>query len=95
MSTSPKTPYSSAAPAPKAQTASPKQFWGRWGGLIERHPADWKQRGKQAGMIRNATMVEHGGDICLAFICRNSPGASHTAWLAQRAGIPTRIYRID
>lgn len=37
-------------------------------------------------------MVDLGADLCLAFIYNDSNGASHTAKLAQRAGITTRIF---
>lgn len=33
----------------------------------ERVPADWRQFGRGAGMMRNADMVKRGANICLAF----------------------------
>jgi hypothetical protein len=58
----------------------------------ESHPAAWHVHGRQAGPIRNRAMVELGANVCLAFIRNGSRGASHTAALAEKAGIPTWRY---
>lgn len=58
----------------------------------EAHPAAWHVHGNKAGPIRNKAMVDAGADIALAFIRNGSRGASHTAHLAEQAGIPTRRF---
>jgi DNA polymerase-1 len=76
---------------PRGADAIAERVWKSWGGQVERHPADWAS-GRDAGMRRNAAMVAAGADICLAFIRDHSPGASHAAALAGRAGIPVHRY---
>lgn len=59
----------------------------------EPHLAHWSRYGKRAGIVRNSEMVRLGADLCLAFIRNESNGATHCATEAEKAGIPTIVFR--
>jgi hypothetical protein len=78
---------------PQGADALCEQCWIRWGGQLERHPAQWQRHGRGAGYRRNNTMVALGADLCVAFIQDNSPGASHAVhlWPARLASPTTTV----
>jgi hypothetical protein len=78
---------------PRGADAMADKFAREIGMSVRRHPANWDAHGKRAGFLRNAEMVSAGADLCFAFIKGGSPGASMTASLAKKAGIPTTIFK--
>jgi YspA, cpYpsA-related SLOG family len=69
-----------------------EQVWRDLGGRVERHPANWRKFGRDAGIIRNERMVRRGADECLAFHQDGSAGTWHCAREAGIAGIPVSKY---
>jgi hypothetical protein len=61
---------------------------------VEAYPADWKRDGRSAGYLRNVRMVASRPDGVLAFIHRNSRGATHCADYAEREGLPVRRWSL-
>lgn len=79
----------------KGADALAKGCWEAAGLQTEQYPADWDQYGKRAGILRNLRMLDTQPEAVLAFIKRNSPGATHAATEAERRGIPVYYYRED
>jgi hypothetical protein len=72
-------------------------IWRGWrvpGGAAEPevYRADWFKYGESAGPRRNAEMVAAGAGICLAFPLGESRGTRGCIALAEKAGIPVRVF---
>lgn len=55
--------------------------------------ADWKNKGRAAGPLRNQQMVDYGVDICLAFMNEGSKGTADCVRRAKSAGVPTVVFK--
>lgn len=63
----------------------------RFGCDVRSFPADWENLGKQAGVIRNLTMLAEQPDLVIAFWNGLSAGTSHTVMQARKREIPTEV----
>ncbi len=54
-------------------------------------PADWRGKGKRAGIIRNLQMLDEEPDLVLAFWDGESTGTKHTIGEAENRGITVEI----
>jgi|SRR6266536_346003 len=65
----------------------------------ETYPADWKQHGKAAGLIRNQRMLEEGKpDVVWAFVTKpleESRGTHDMVRRAKAAGIPVYVVHTE
>ena len=62
--------------------------WARARGVpLVQFPANWKEEGRHAALIRNERMLREGKpDLVIAF--PGGSGTSHTCWKAEEARIP-------
>lgn len=63
------------------------------GYTVQEFPADWRGKGKAAGVIRNLEMLDQKPDLVLAFQRAGSTGTQHTIDEARRRGIPVEVIR--
>lgn len=54
-------------------------------------PADWRGKGRRAGILRNLAMLDEQPDLVLAFQTNGSRGTQHTIDEAQRRRIPVEV----
>jgi hypothetical protein len=58
---------------------------------VQEFPADWRGKGKRAGIIRNLEMLDQEPDLVLAFWKNGSTGTGHTISEAKKRGIRTWV----
>lgn len=64
----------------------------RLGLIVCEFPADWRGKGKRAGILRNLEMLEQQPDLVLAFQRNGSRGTQHTIDEARKRGIPVEVF---
>lgn len=63
-----------------------------FGHEVVEFPADWRGKGKRAGILRNLEMLDQKPHVVLAFQIGGSRGTQHTIDEARRRGIETFVY---
>ena len=67
-----------------------------WDWPVDKFPADWINKGKAAGFIRNQQMVDEGEPtVVLAFVLNASRGTKDMCDRAYKHGIECHIYHHD
>ena len=61
---------------------------------IERHPADWDQYGRSAGMIRNREMAK-AADSLIAFWDGKSKGTANMIQTSEKMGLAVKVVRYE
>lgn len=59
---------------------------------VQEFPADWRGKGRRAGILRNLEMLDQRPDLVLAFQVDDSTGTQHTIDEAGRRGIPVEVW---
>lgn len=64
---------------------------------VKRFRPDWKEHGKQAGIIRNQEMLTEAGPKCavIVFWDGQSKGSKDMIDRAKKAGVKLKVIRID
>ncbi len=61
---------------------------------VERFPADWKQHGRSAGVIRNATMLAVAEAVIVVWD-GESRGSAHMIEIAKKSGKPIFVLHVE